>query len=345
MKKYKTRSFFSGVDSSKNKDNSSQDVLAHKFQEIINDYQIEPAIKKLVKSEKHVKLTEFLYFTFLLSPEINGIEVFKIMEEYIFGPKQNKGLEQYSKFTNTLNSFMLNDDVETIYIKKIYSLFTTPKRRKLYKQLININKFNEYATSYELFASLLIILVRVNELNNFGTRFLSMESAFNLTVHNRITQLTKKENEIDWLPILKYVNPQLRNVNQHFDISYDVESSVYIGKDIKDNLFEITKKEFQEQYLIPLRDILYAMLAVIFLLNISWIDRKKAPNYMDIYITAWKGADSQRFQEYLNDITLDRVLSSDEYKNMSFKIKKELRRNDFEEIKKNMPNRYQNNKE
>jgi hypothetical protein len=342
MKRNETRSFLNAINSSDNNGKIPKNTLVHKLQKMMNDYHVERVMKKLVNCDTHVKLTEFLYFVFLLSPEIDEIEIFKILEEYIFGSKQNRELEQYSKINNTFNSFMLNDDIAALYIKKIYSLFTTSKRRKRYRQLINIIEVNEYAASYELFASLLLILVRVNELNNFSTRFLSMESVYNLTVHNRITQLTKKENEIDWAPILKYINPQLRNVSQHFDISYDVENAVYIGKDIKGNLFEITKKDFQEQYLVPLREVVYAVLAVIFLLNISWIDQKKAPDYMNIYISAWKKRDNQRFQEYLNDVVLDKVLNSDKYKNMPFRIKKELRRNDFEKVKKYMPDKYKN---
>lgn len=70
-------------------------------------------------------------------------------------------------------------------LKKYYWYLCRKKRK--YEQLLNLKNMNQYAVAYELFASLLIILVRVNELNNFSNKHLSMESAFNLTMHNRIT--------------------------------------------------------------------------------------------------------------------------------------------------------------
>ena len=114
-----------------------------------------------------------------------------------------------------------------------------------------------------------------------------MESAFNLTMHNRITQLMKKNNEIKWTSILKYLDPQLRNVSQHFDISYNVENEVYIGKNIKGVEFEITKDDFLNKYLLPIQEVIFAILAVIFLLNIMWMDKSKGIYYIQLYFKAW----------------------------------------------------------
>ena len=193
---------------------------------------------------------------------------------------------------------------------------------------------------YELFVSFLIILVRVNELNNFSTKYLSMESAFRLTAHNRITQLTKSDNEIDWSPVLKYLNPQLRNVGQHFDVSYDVEGAVYIGKDMKGDPFEISKEDFQNRYLEPIREVIYAIVATIYLLNIGWMDNKKSLDYMNIYIDAWKRADEQGFQNYVNDLVISNALNSEKYKDLTLEDKKSLYKNDFEILKKDLPDKY-----
>lgn len=338
--KNETKAFLNAMNFS-NRKKFKENGLGYKIQEIMNDYQVERAMKDLVQSDSsHVKLTEFLFFTFLLSPHINDVEIFTIMDEYTFGTKQNKELEQFSKFINALNNTMLNKDIKKIYTPKIRSLFTTPKKRKRYKQLMNIQEINEYAVFYELFVSFLIILVRVNELNNFSTKYLSMESAFRLTAHNRITQLTKSDNEIDWSPVLKYLNPQLRNVGQHFDISYDVEGAVYIGKDMKGNPFEISKEDFQNRYLEPIREVIYAIVATIYLLNISWIDKKKGPDYMYIYIDAWKKADEQGFQNYVNDLVISNALNSEKYNDLTLEDKKSLYKNDFEILKKDLPDKY-----
>ena len=338
--KNETKAFLNAMNFS-NRKKFRENGLGYKIQKIMNDYQVERTMKDLVQSDSsHVELTEFLFFTFLLSPHINDVEIFTIMDEYTFGTEQNKELEQFSKFINALNNTMLNKDIKKIYTQKIRSLFTTPKKRKRYKQLMNIQEINEYAVFYELFVSFLIILVRVNELNNFSTKYLSMESAFRLTAHNRITQLTKSDNEIDWSPVLKYLNPQLRNVGQHFDISYDVEGAVYIGKDMKGNPFEISKEDFQNQYLKPIREVIYAIVATIYLLNISWMDKKKGPDYMYIYIDAWKKADEQGFQNYVNDLVISNALNSEKYNDLTLEDKKSLYKNDFEILKKDLPDKY-----
>lgn len=338
--KNETKAFLNAMNFS-NRKNFKENGVGYKIQKIMNDYQVERTMKDLVQSDSsHVKLTEFLFFTFLLSPHINDVEIFTIMDEYTFGTKQNKELEQFSKCINALNNTMLNKDIKKIYTKKIRSLFTTPKKRKRYKRLMNIQEINEYAVFYELFVSFLIILVRVNELYNFSTKYLSMESAFRLTAHNRITQLTKNDNEIDWSPVLKYLNPQLRNVGQHFDVSYDVEGAVYIGKDMKGNPFEISKEDFQNQYLEPIREVIYAIVATIYLLNISWMDNKKSLDYMNIYIDAWKRADEQGFQNYVNDLVISNALNSEKYKDLTLEDKKSLYKNDFEILKKDLPDKY-----
>ncbi len=338
--KNETKAFLNAMNFS-NRKKFKENGLGYKIQEIMNDYQVERAMKDLVQSDSsHVKLTEFLFFTFLLSPHINDVEIFTIMDEYTFGTKQNKELEQFSKFINALNNTVLNKDIKKIYTKKIRSLFTTSKKRKRYKQLMNIQEINEYAIFYELFVSFLIILVRVNELNNFSTKYLSMESAFRLTAHNRITQLTKSDNEIDWSPVLKYLNPQLRNVGQHFDVSYDVEGAVYIGKDMKGDPFEISKEDFQNRYLEPIREVIYAIVATIYLLNIGWMDNKKSLDYMNIYIDAWKRADEQGFQNYVNDLVISNALNSEKYKDLTLEDKKSLYKNDFEILKKDLPDKY-----
>lgn len=46
-------------------------------------------------------------------------------------------------------------------LKKYYWYLCRKKRK--YEQLLNLKNMNQYAVAYELFASLLIILVRVNE--------------------------------------------------------------------------------------------------------------------------------------------------------------------------------------
>ena len=338
--KNETKAFLNAMNFS-NRKNFKENGVGYKIQKIMNDYQVERTMKDLVQSDSsHVKLTEFLFFTFLLSPYINDVEIFTIMDEYTFGTKQNKELEQFSKCINALNNTMLNKDIKKIYTKKIRSLFPTPKKRKRYKQLMNIQEINEYAVFYELFVSFLIILVRVNELYNFSTKYLSMESAFRLTAHNRITQLTKNDNEIDWSPVLKYLNPQLRNVGQHFDVSYDVEGAVYIGKDMKGDPFEISKEDFQNQYLEPIREVIYAIVATIYLLNISWMDNKKSLDYMNIYIDAWKRADEQGFQNYVNDLVISNALNSEKYKDLTLEDKKSLYKNDFEILKKDLPDKY-----
>lgn len=338
--KNETKAFLNAMNFSGRKD-FKENGLSYKMQKMMNDYHIEHIMKELVQSDNsHIKLTEFLYFTFLLSPNINNVEIFTIMDEYTFGTKQNEELEQFSKCINALNNTMLNEDIKKIYTKKIRSLFTTPKKRKRYEQLMNIQEINEYAIFYELFVSFLIILVRVNELNNFSTKYLSMESAFRLTAHNRITQLTKSDNEIDWSPVLKYLNPQLRNVGQHFDISYDVEKSIYIGKDIKGSPFEISKEDFKNDYFEPIREAIYAIVAVIFLLNITWIDEKKARDYMDIYFDAWKRMDEQKLQNYVNDVVISNALNSEEYKDLTLEMKKDLFKNDFEILKRDLPDKY-----
>lgn len=338
--KNETKAFLNAMNFS-NRKKFRENGLGYKIQKIMNDYQVERTMKDLVQSDSsHVELTEFLFFTFLLSPHINDVEIFTIMDEYTFGTEQNKELEQFSKCINALNNTMLNKDIKKIYTKKIRSLFTPPKKRKRYKQLMNIQEINEYAVFYELFVSFLIILVRVNELYNFSTKYLSMESAFRLTAHNRITQLTKNDNEIDWSPVLKYLNPQLRNVDQHFDISYDVEGAVYIGKDMKGNPFEISKEDFQNRYLEPIREVIYAIVATIYLLNISWMDKKKGPDYMYIYIDAWKKADEQGFQNYVNDLVISNALNSEKYNDLTLEDKKSLYKNDFEILKKDLPDKY-----
>ena len=96
--KNETKAFLNAMNFS-NRKKFKENGLGYKIQEIMNDYQVERAMKDLVQSDSsHVKLTEFLFFTFLLSPHINDVEIFTIMDEYTFGTKQNKELEQFSKF-------------------------------------------------------------------------------------------------------------------------------------------------------------------------------------------------------------------------------------------------------
>lgn len=343
MKKNETKAFLSAL-SSVNKKKIREKRGIYKLQTIINDYRVEHSIKSFIRSDKrHVQLTEFLYFTFLLSPLINDMEIFTIMDEYFLGTEKNKEFEQFSKVVNTLNNLILNEDIEKVYINKAASPFISRKRRKRYEQLINIKRVNDYAASYELFTSFLIILVRVNELNNYSSKYLSMEAVFKLTAHNRISQLTKKKNEIDWSPILKYINPQLRNVSQHFDISYNVESDVFIGKDGKGKSFEITNEEFKNQYLIPIKEVVFAMVAVIFLLNISWLDKEKSKKYVKIYLDAWYQNDKNSFNNYVCNLTISSVLNSNKFKNMPLEFTRNLRKEDFKLIKEQIGSSYGKN--
>ena len=305
----------------------------NKLQDLFNKYKIGYLMKGLLKSKRHLKLTEFLFFTFLCSPRIYNMEIFTIFDEYFFGTSENKRLEQFSKIRNTLDNLNLNNDIEKIYAKKILLVFMPKKKKRKYEQLLNLKNMNQYAVAYELFASLLIILVRVNELNNFSNKHLSMESAFNLTMHNRITQLMKKNNEIKWTSILKYLDPQLRNVSQHFDISYNVENEVYIGKNIKGVEFEITKDDFLNKYLLPIQEVIFAILAVIFLLNIMWMDKSKGIYYIQLYFKAWYKNDEKELENYVTNLAINKILISKEYDDLTLEMRKSLYRNNFAVIK------------
>ena len=139
---------------------------------------------------------------------------------------------------------------------------------------------------------------------------------------------------------LDLLNPQLRNVGQHFDVSYDVEGAVYIGKDMKGDPFEISKEDFQNRYLEPIREVIYAIVATIYLLNIGWMDNKKSLYYMNIYIGAWKRANKQTFQNYVSDFVIANALNSEKYKDLTLEIKKGLYKNDFEIMKRFLPDKY-----
>mgnify|MGYP000863673034 CR=1 FL=1 len=109
---------------------------------------------------------------------------------------------------------------------------------------------------------------------------------------------------------------------------------------MKGNPFEISKEDFQNQYLEPIREVIYAIVATIYLLNISWMDNKKSLDYMNIYIDAWKRADEQGFQNYVNDLVISNALNSEKYKDLTLEDKKSLYKNDFEILKKDLPDKY-----
>lgn len=296
--------------------------LTHKTDELM---------QTLLKSDKHVKLVEFIYFKFLLTPAFNSINIFDIFDDYFFGISQKSELEQFSKLQNTLNKLQMDRDIESIFNKKTVSLFNMPKKKIKYKTYANMIILDEYASLYELFSSLLIIFIRVNELNNFEDKYITMTSASSLTPHNRFTQLIKNGNEINWSVLFQGVNSQVRNINQHFDIAYDFENDLYIGRNQKKEPFEISKKEFQENYLFPLREIVYSILTAFYLLNISWLDKKRSSKYVKRYIDVWTKSDRNSLENYVLDLYINKVLEDN--KKITLNEKKKLRKNDFEVIK------------
>lgn len=300
----------------------------------------EEVMQTFLQSDRHVALTEFIYFKFLLSPQFNSINIFGIFDDYFFGTSQSNELEQFSKLENTLNKLQENtlnklqmdNDIELIYNKKISNFFNILRSKSKYKKYVNMIILDEYASLYELLSSLLIIFVRVNELNNFRDKYITMDAATSLTPHNRLTQLMKKDNEINWSVLFRGVDPQLRNVNQHFDIAYNFENETYIGRNQKKEPFEISKKEFQKNYLTPLREIVYSILVAIYLLNISWLDKNEASKCIKKYTDAWAELDKNKWKNYVLDLNINEVLEND--RKITFNEKKKLRENDFKIIKK-----------
>lgn len=61
---------------------------------------------------------------------------------------------------------------------------------------------------------------------------------------------------------------------------------------------------------------------------------------MNIYIDAWKRADEQGFQNYVNDLVISNALNSEKYKDLTLEDKKSLYKNDFEILKKDLPDKY-----
>lgn len=96
-------------------------------------------------------------------------------------------------------------------------------------------------------------------------------------------------------------------------------------------ILQSAKKEFQENYLFPLREIVYSILTTFYLLNISWLDKKRSSKYVKRYIDVWTKSDRNSLENYVLDLYINKVLEDN--KKITLNEKKKLRKNDFEVIK------------
>ena len=115
--KNNTKSFLNAVNAYDQRIATRNDFLK-KVDKIKLLRKAEEVMQTFLQSDRHVALTEFIYFKFLLSPQFNSINIFGIFDDYFFGTSQSNELEQFSKLENTLNKLQMDNDIELIYNKK-----------------------------------------------------------------------------------------------------------------------------------------------------------------------------------------------------------------------------------
>jgi len=257
--------------------------------DLINEHRsIERLLTFNIKSINRSRLTEDFFFLFMISPTFKEINVFDILEEYAFGDKQNDEWENMSKIINTSSELKLNRLIQKHLLIEKKLLFYPNSRAKVINRWSNMLSLKNYSCLYELFSSVLSILVRLNALYNFDETFLTLEKVNKLTTHNKITQLTKKTNIVDWTKYLNFVNNQIRNVTQHFDVSYNPIEDIFVGHTQKGKPFEISSSKLETNYLDPLNDFIISFFCAIILLTLTWMKPNMSRKYIRQYAENWE---------------------------------------------------------
>ena len=201
--------------------------LLHDFNEIFSN--------DTVAKNKLKMVTKRIFDIFNLATDLSANETFELISSFILGTEENELISDKEAYDNYINYHLsLNE-----YIKG------RGENPSFSRMILANMETEDFKMAFELDKKILVRLVCIDRLVNhqdFDIQKVYFESAGALI--NRLNH-----SKIDWSFLTCLLDRRVRNASSHLDFYYDIQSYMFVGKDVNNrkktiSRFSVSPEEF-----------------------------------------------------------------------------------------------------